>query len=94
MTHTRNDPPMRRSIPAPQWQTGPIPSPTGPSIIYFEAIGFPPEGHLSFEVRIRHGTGYGWKGVANYKLTKYFEELVKCQVFTGRWYVQAITLPS
>jgi hypothetical protein len=86
--------PIKREVPPPQWQTGPIPSPTGPSVIYFERIGQPPEGHLSFEVRNRYGTAYGWQGVDGTRLTTYFAKLQKLNRFTGRWYMQAITLPS
>jgi hypothetical protein len=79
--------PMRRPIPPPQWQTGEIPEPTGPSVCVLET--------KSGKACIAKTSGnyISWDTVFTFRPneTLLFDN---GQLFTGRWYIQQIQLPS
>lgn len=83
--------PYRR--PLPQWQTGPIPEPTGFCIVVLEQESKDLSGHtmLAAVHSFLHKDGtFKWRGHSFYSPNG----LVQIGGYTGRWFIQSIILPT
>lgn len=73
--------------PQPQWQTGPIPEPTGLAVLVLEAIYSP------FVIYYTDETGSYWCKSGHSARPEYELAYFKNE-YTGRWIIQPITLPQ
>jgi hypothetical protein len=82
--------PMRRPIPQPQWQTGKIPEPTGLCIVVMETNV---NNGSAIIIQAIPNDKWEWLGFGYSKMSPN-QLRVHADYTTGRWYMQAITLPS
>lgn len=81
--------PIKREVPSPQWQTGEIPEPTGLCIVVMETNV---NNGSAIIVQAIPNNQWEWCIWGNSKMSPN-QLRVHAHYTTGRWYIQAITLP-
>jgi hypothetical protein len=81
------------NIPNPTWLTGPIPKPTELCTLVLETATLP-EAHTSYQYELNGYKYCGWNGIGGLKLERYIFDDPRNMKFTGRWYIQPITVPT
>lgn len=80
---------IHRTLYGCKWQSGPIPEPTGPSVLVLETKIY--TDHIAIIQRSNSWfyEGEHWEAQALHSYIVMLHEF-----FTGRWYIQQITLPT
>ena len=86
-------PSLNSFLPSVYWEEGPIPAPTELCTLVLETATLP-EAHTSYQYELNGYKYCRWNGIGGLKLERYIFDDPRNMKFTGRWYIQPITVPT